>query len=266
MLTILQAVILVFAVFFTAAYGNSNQDIIQELTNDLGTGKDRAKNNGKVQKCKQGSTKKITIKESKKEIFYEGIYKNCVEYGKVRNDRIVMSKFKDGVNIDLFSDSDKYKYNGLSANEWSNRAYIAEQSGDYAKAVEAYTNVLRLEPDSGMAYFWRGDAYDKLHELSKANKDMVKALELKREVVSAILNENTRYKNLMKVYFSFHKYQRAIEQNPNDAEAYNGQGNAYLIIGNVGHGCSDLKKACDLGMCTGYTNAIAKGICGSANP
>ena len=58
---------------------------IQELMNDLGAPPDMVKNNGKIQKCADRGTKKITIIKSKKGTSYKGVYKNCSEYGTTRD-------------------------------------------------------------------------------------------------------------------------------------------------------------------------------------
>lgn len=54
---------------------------IQEMVNDLGGQGMIKKNNGKVLKCANGGTKKITIKGGS----YQAAYKNCREYGSTRD-------------------------------------------------------------------------------------------------------------------------------------------------------------------------------------
>jgi len=61
---------------------------IQEMVNDLGPQNVRAQNNGKVQKCADSGTKKITITKSKNSTTYEGVYKNCSEYGRTRGGNV----------------------------------------------------------------------------------------------------------------------------------------------------------------------------------
>ena len=43
-----------------------------------------------------------------------------------------------------------------------------------------------------------------------------------------------------------------MEINPTFAEAYNGRGLSYMILGNKTKACSDLKRACELGVCMDY--------------
>jgi len=54
---------------------------IQEMVNDLGGQRMIKKNNGKVLKCANGGTKKITINGGS----YQALYKNCREYGSTRD-------------------------------------------------------------------------------------------------------------------------------------------------------------------------------------
>jgi|GEM_PF-3669438 len=64
---------------------------IQEMVNDLGPPQERAKNNGRLQRCADGGTKKITIKKSGGGTTYEGIYNNCREYGRIRNGHVTIT-------------------------------------------------------------------------------------------------------------------------------------------------------------------------------
>lgn len=78
----------------SSLFGYSSDDTylkIQEMVNDLGAPPDRAKNNGKIQQCVEGGTKKITIKKSKGSTTYEGIYKKCKEYGRIRDGEIIIT-------------------------------------------------------------------------------------------------------------------------------------------------------------------------------
>jgi hypothetical protein len=59
---------------------------IQEMMNDLGgTPTAQKKNNGKTRKCASGGTKKITVTAGDSWTRYGGIYKNCREYGRIRD-------------------------------------------------------------------------------------------------------------------------------------------------------------------------------------
>lgn len=69
------------------AKGDDTYVKIQEMVNDLGGPANQKANNGKVLKCVNGGTKKITIKGGS----YQGVYKNCREYGRTRDGQVFIS-------------------------------------------------------------------------------------------------------------------------------------------------------------------------------
>ncbi|OQB11708.1 MAG: hypothetical protein BWY15_02409 [Firmicutes bacterium ADurb.Bin193] len=92
MKTTIVAVVLVCLVFGAAIAYDDTRVKIQEMVNDLGPPQERAKNNGKVQNCMDGGTKKITIKKSKGGgTSYEGVYKNCREFSSQREGNVVIT-------------------------------------------------------------------------------------------------------------------------------------------------------------------------------
>ena len=56
-------------------------------------------------------------------------------------------------------------------------------------------------------------------------------------------------------------YNKAIELNPKDADAYNNRAIAYYHKGNIEKACADARKACNLGMCKLYRLLQSKGYC-----
>ena len=57
------------------------------------------------------------------------------------------------------------------------------------------------------------------------------------------------------------EYNKAIELNPEYADAYNNRGLAYLDLAQFDHGCQDLQKACELGLCKGLVWARRQVLC-----
>jgi len=80
---------------------------------------------------------------------------------------------------------------------------------DFKKVIDICTEALKVEPDSGVFYITRGNAYAELNELERAIED----------------------------------YDRAIELNPNYAEAYVNRGIAYSEIRRYEESARDSKKA-----------------------
>ena len=50
----------------------------------------------------------------------------------------------------------------FSADDYARLAAVYARLGDYVQAAVDYTCVIRLEPDNAMAFYQRGEAYDKL--------------------------------------------------------------------------------------------------------
>ncbi|WP_013325421.1 tetratricopeptide repeat protein [Gloeothece verrucosa] len=84
--------------------------------------------------------------------------------------------------------------------------------GDYQGAIEDFTEVIRLYPNSAEAYYNRGIAYSKLGNSGAAMAD----------------------------------YNKAVELNPNLAEAYVDRAQIYSGLGKTSDALKDLKRAADL--------------------
>ena len=57
-------------------------------------------------------------------------------------------------------------------------AKIAENEGDYKKAIEDFNKFIELKPDDVYSYFCRGVAYSKLGNYNKAVEDYSKAIDI----------------------------------------------------------------------------------------
>ncbi len=56
-------------------------------------------------------------------------------------------------------------------------------------------------------------------------------------------------------------YTKALEANPKYAKAFNNRGVARFLIGDRSNGCSDFRRACELGICKNYNSAKGRGEC-----
>jgi len=89
------------------------------------------------------------------------------------------------------------------------RAFDHEESGELDKAVAAYSEAIRLDPEWGDAYFFRGSVYARKDDFDRAVAD----------------------------------FTRAIRLNPKDADAYNRRASAYDRKGEPGKAAADYSKA-----------------------
>ena len=108
-----------------------------------------------------------------------------------------------------------------------NRAMLRYNLGDHQRAIEDYNEVIRIIPDDAEAYFHRGKAYSVTGQYQRAFED----------------------------------YSEAVRLQPDYAEAWNNRGAVYFIQGNRELGCRDARKACELGKCKILEMAKAKGDC-----
>jgi tetratricopeptide (TPR) repeat protein len=141
------------------------------------------------------------------------------------------------------------------------RGYAYENLKDYSRAIQDYDQAIRLNPDDAAAYTLRGLAYRRLGQYSRAIKDYDQAIRLKPDDAEGYFNRGYAYENLKDYSRAIKDYDQAIRLKPDDALAYDNRGNAYLILGNRVCGCSDVQKACELGLCEGYESAKKLGDC-----
>ena len=174
----------------------------------------------------------------------------------------------------------KYQNVHQSASAEFFKGLMSQKEKDYSKAIEHYSNALKLNPQMVSAYNNRGAAYSDTGAYDCAIEDLNKVIELNPNDVKAHNNrgaaysekgENNRaiedldraialnpnnakaHNNRGNAYLSTGAYDRAIEDlnkaialNPNDAEAYTNRGNAYCSTGEIDHAIKDLNKAIEL--------------------
>ena len=96
------------------------------------------------------------------------------------------------------------------------------------EAMSLYNKALAINPGDAEAYTGRGATYDRkgLHDQAIAD------------------------------------YNKALEINPKLAEAYVNRGIVYALkLGDKKKGCSDWRRACELGLCDYYERAKRQGTC-----
>ena len=99
---------------------------------------------------------------------------------------------------------------------------------NYEKAVEHYTEALRLNPQLVEAYNNRGNAYcNKKSLVGRAIEDYTRAIDLTPNYAIAYYNRGTAYYNQSKHNLAIEDFNAAIDLNPNFAEAFHNRGVAY---------------------------------------
>jgi tetratricopeptide (TPR) repeat protein len=166
---------------------------------------------------------------------------------------------------------------------YASQAYAYAQKNEHAKAVEVWTNWLKVAPQSARGYWKRGSEFAKSDRLDEAIEDLSRALELETKpyMLEVILRERSSayhakgaddqamadYKELIKItskdvgmyvrlgsFFddqSQHElaiklYNQALELNPKNARSYECRGIAYQRLGNTAKALDDFNKAVEL--------------------
>ena len=113
------------------------------------------------------------------------------------------------------------------ADVYANLGGAYSKYGQHQRAIQDYTEDIRLKPDHAWAYGSRGYAYSQLGRHQRAIQDF---------------NEYIRLK-------------------PDDAKGYDRRGATYMLTGNNREGCRSLITACELGECKNYELSKQKGNC-----
>ena len=122
-----------------------------------------------------------------------------------------------------------------------------EKSLHYKKAMEHFNRVLRLQPDSAVAYNSRGLAYVGKGELNKAIADFTKAIELEPDYAAAAYsNRGGAYREKGEFDDAIADFTKAIELEPDCADTFSNRGGAYRNKGEFDEAIADFTKAIDL--------------------
>ena len=132
------------------------------------------------------------------------------------------------------------------------------EQGDYQKAIEAFDEAIRLNPQDAEAYYHRGVAQNSLPQpqmrvssggqsrYQSAIKDFDAAIRLNPQS-DAYYNRGVAYRKLGQFERAIEDYEEAIRLDPQYAEAYYLSGAAYGAIGKSVEAERDFAKAKGLG-------------------
>jgi Flp pilus assembly protein TadD len=155
------------------------------------------------------------------------------------------------------------------ANESFNKALALCPGGkctDARQAIQYLDEAIQIKPDLARAYNNRGNAYSDLGQYQRAIEDYNEAIRLKPDSPDAYSNRGLNYEKLGRHDFAMEDYNKALQLRPDFGNALLNRGNGYLLENKKEQGCNDLKKACDLGVCSGLQEAKKRGQCPQQNP
>ena len=142
-----------------------------------------------------------------------------------------------------------------------NRADAYARQGKYQSAVNDYNKAVALGPDFADVYFKRGTFYGKSGHNQLAIADFSKIISLKPHYVDAFNNRGIALNQTGLFKQAIDDFNEAIRLKPAYANAWNNRAFSYLNLDDAKQGCSDAKKACELGNCKILEWAKDKEVC-----
>jgi tetratricopeptide (TPR) repeat protein len=153
------------------------------------------------------------------------------------------------IQMNLFSQSE---ITSLKCYSFDTCVYKGYYSKDPKTQIEYYSQALLLWKDAygikikSAIYVNRGSAYKNLKQYDKAINDYNKAIELNPADADAYYDRGIIYYYLKQYNKAINDYSKAIELKPNFAYAYNNRGFTYLWLGKCEKAKSDFDKAIEI--------------------
>jgi tetratricopeptide (TPR) repeat protein len=104
------------------------------------------------------------------------------------------------------------------------------EAKEYAKAIEAYQQAIRLKPDYAEAHYQIGWIYNDQEQSAKAISPLQEAIRLKPDYPAACYELGYAYSNLNQYANALAAYQQAIRLKPDYAEAHYRMGLSYVYL------------------------------------
>lgn len=146
------------------------------------------------------------------------------------------------------------------ADVYVNKGNVYIKLGQYRKAIQYFKEAIRIKPHYAEAYNCLGSAYADMGQYQKAIQHFNEAIKLKNNHADAYYNRGLTYLKFHQYQLALEDFNKSIRMNPIN-DAYHNRGVLYLNYGYIDFGCTDARKACDLGNCTLLDNAMKKGLC-----
>ncbi len=117
---------------------------------------------------------------------------------------------------------------------------------DYARAIVSYSSVIKINPSSSDAYFYRGVAWMRTKNIDNALSDYSKAIELQPDDFQVYLYRADIYFNKKLFNKAIYDYTFFIRYNPDKPDAYRERGDAYYHNQNYQKAIEDYSKTITL--------------------
>ena len=126
---------------------------------------------------------------------------------------------------------------------YKDRGVAHAGKGEYDRAIRAYDQALRLDPNYVEAYCGRGSAYWSTRKYDRAIQDFNQALQFDPQCVRSHYGRGVTYASKDEYDGAIHAYKQALRLAPNYAKARNGRGTAYWHQGQYDRAIEDFNQA-----------------------
>jgi tetratricopeptide (TPR) repeat protein len=119
------------------------------------------------------------------------------------------------------------------ASAWDDLGLAYGGLRQYDQAIHAYQEVIRLQPEDDDAWYNLGNTYSDLRQYDQAVRAYKEAIRLKPDNTAAWINLGIAYSDLRQYDQAIHAYQEAIRLKPEDDDAWNRLGDAFLGLNQI---------------------------------
>ena len=118
-------------------------------------------------------------------------------------------------------------------------------AGEYQEAIDEFSAMIEIDPDSGVVYNIRGLAYYQLEEYQLAVDDFAESIRLAPYAL-VVTNRGSSYYQLGQYRRAIDDFDQSIRLDPDNARAYDWRAFSYGKLGEAGRQRADRDKACSL--------------------
>lgn len=186
-------------------------------------------------KEKDGRIKKITVRRKDK----KKLLRELEETYQISKDKLFIdfSGFAANRSVDA-------PYNVASIHFYRGNSFY--EKGEWSKAIEAYNESIRLNPNSASAFNNRGIAKRKQRNLDGAIADYDEAIRLDPNDADVLANRGNAKDEKGDLDGAIADYDEAIRLDPNDASILNGRGVIKVRNGDLDGAIADFQRANEL--------------------
>lgn len=123
------------------------------------------------------------------------------------------------------------------------QARSVSRSGDHEKAIQIYSDILKVMPGNAVVLASRAQEYKRLKKYDLSLQDATAAIAADPKRTAYYVNRSDLYLRMEKYQQAFDDATQAIQSNDKSASAYCNRGAASLQLGNVKAALKDLNRA-----------------------